>query len=227
MALKYVVVQCPNCGRFTFSRRGTKARQCPFCGKIFQITPERRIKEVNSPNEAKVIVQQLNRYETLSKLKRRNKVLFEKPNKKPKSYFKLRKEVLRLLKLNFNNLNEISLNKLLEISQEEGYEIDDVLFVLERLSDEGIIFFPSPDRFYFLGDFTLRERCTINVFIKRLMKMISAKKKNNESLVSYSEIVNLAKLLDCGDDLIERAINYLKEKGLIYESSPREYKIIS
>ncbi len=228
MSQKYVVVQCPYCGHFTFSKVGTKARQCPYCGKIFKITLERRVKEVVTPNEAKTIVQYLNRHKILSKLKTRNNLLVsDKPQKKTKSYAKLRKEIVNLLKVHVDSTNGISLNKFLEIIREEGFNEDDALYILERLSEEGTIFFPSPDTVHFLSHVRVSKSCSFATLLKRILNLINDKKRKRDFVLRYDEILEISNILGCDDQIVLKVIEYLKENGLLYEKSHGLYKILT
>ena len=227
MPQKYVVVQCPNCGHFTFSKIGTKARQCPYCGKIFKITLERRVKEVETPNEAKTIVQYLNRHEILSKLKTKNNFLVPNKPKKMAGYAKLRKEIINLLKMHVDKTNSISLNKFLEIVREEGFNEDDALYILERLSEEGIIFFPSPDTVYFLSHVRVSKSCSFTTLLKRILNLVNDKKRKHDSFLHYDEILEISNVLGCDDQIVLKVVEYLKENGLLYEKSHGLYKILT
>ncbi len=35
--VKYLIVQCPNCGNYSIVKLGTQTRQCPYCGKRFKV----------------------------------------------------------------------------------------------------------------------------------------------------------------------------------------------
>ncbi|MCD6515289.1 MAG: DUF1922 domain-containing protein [Candidatus Odinarchaeota archaeon] len=220
----YVIVRCPRCGHFTYSRVGTKARQCPYCGKVFKLTLDRRIKEVARIHDAKAIVQYLNKKEILSRAKKKKQVIIE-GKKRLTHLHKLRKEIVTLLKKQSNELGDIDLNKFVEIVESEGIPWDEASLILENLNEEGYIIFPEPDKIRIVN--SICDKRVSSCSMQKLLKYIEAlfiEAEDNE--LTYDTLLKRILEIGCSEIDLKRAIEILSNNGYIYEPKPQTYRIV-
>ncbi|OUJ19076.1 Zinc finger protein [Methanonatronarchaeum thermophilum] len=58
MTKKYIVFQCPECGRYLYTEKQHKTRECP-CGKRVKIKKSKKIGETKNHREARQVVRKL------------------------------------------------------------------------------------------------------------------------------------------------------------------------
>lgn len=58
--MEYLIVKCPQCGKYSAMKFGVKTHQCPYCGYLMRINEVSIIKRVRSGKEAREIIKQLN-----------------------------------------------------------------------------------------------------------------------------------------------------------------------
>ncbi|WGI17398.1 DUF1922 domain-containing protein [Methanonatronarchaeum sp. AMET-Sl] len=58
MTKKYIIFQCTNCGRYLYTDKQHKTRQCP-CGKQVKIKKAKKIGETKKPKEARQAIRKL------------------------------------------------------------------------------------------------------------------------------------------------------------------------
>ncbi|RZN63223.1 DUF1922 domain-containing protein [Methanonatronarchaeum sp. AMET6-2] len=63
---RYIIFQCYGCGRYLYTEKTKKTRQCP-CGKTVKLKKAKEIGETRKPEEAREAIQKLQEKESEKK----------------------------------------------------------------------------------------------------------------------------------------------------------------
>lgn len=218
--MKYIIIRCPFCRRYTYAPKGQKTRLCAYCGRTIRIR-EWKI-EVSNPKEARAYVVALNTgKEDIEKMMSAKKVDISRYLKDSNSRNNEKGESLasksKLARLiEAIKSGEHTINEILKICEQNGLSREWVIKNIEKLEREGKIYYPQPGIVAPTGLLlaTSIRKCDEEKVIAALKKLGSA------SPIEISEKSGVDK------ETTEKILIKLYHEGRIYKVKAGIYSLI-